>query len=79
MVGENLYTIAAVAKRVGVHADTLRRWVKSGKVPEPNRDRNDWRLFTEEEVQEVIKFATAMKPSPRTLQSRLFKERSSAS
>ena len=43
---DRFFTIAEVAKRVGVHADTLRRWVKTGKIPEPSRDRNDWRVFT---------------------------------
>ncbi|RKX25615.1 MAG: hypothetical protein DRP46_11750 [Candidatus Zixiibacteriota bacterium] len=69
---DKFYTIAEVAKRVGVHADTLRRWVKTGKIPEPSRDRNDWRVFTEEEVQDVERFAKMTKPSARVAQSTLF-------
>ena len=69
---DRLFTIAEVAKRVGVHADTLRRWVKTGKIPEPSRDRNDWRVFTEEEVQYVERFASATKPSAAVAQSSLF-------
>ncbi len=69
---DKFFTIAEVAKRVGIHADTLRRWVKTGKIPEPSRDRNDWRVFTEDEIQEIIRFANVTKPSVRVAQSTLF-------
>lgn len=72
MTQDKFFTIAEVAKRVGVHVDTLRRWVKTGKIAEPSRDRNDWRVFTEDEVQDVIRFANVTKPSARVAQSTLF-------
>ena len=68
---DKFYTIAEVAKRVGVHADTLRRWVKTGKIPEPSRDRNDWRVFTEAEVQHVERCANTTKPSAAVAQTSL--------
>lgn len=45
-----LYTTAEVAGRAGVHRDTLLRWLRDGKVPEPRRDARGWRVFTEVEA-----------------------------
>jgi len=68
MEEKKFYTITEVAKRVGVHADTLRRWVRTGRIPEPSRDRNDWRVFTEGEIQQIINFATFTKPSSGSME-----------
>ena len=48
---------ADVARLVGVHIDTLLRWLRTGLGPEPRRDRNGWRYFSEHEVQAVVAFA----------------------
>jgi len=51
------YTSAEIAKKIGIHKDTLLRWLKRGLVPEPKRDRHGWRIFTETEASTLIKFA----------------------
>lgn len=48
---------AQVARRAGVHRDTLLRWLREGRVPEPHRDRNGWRRFTDQEVARIERFA----------------------
>src|SRR5262245_33948951 len=48
---------AEVARRAGVHRDTLPRWLRAGLVPEPNRDRHGWRDFTPTEAARVAQFA----------------------
>ena len=69
--GESLST-AQVAERVGVHRDTLLRWLREGRIPEPHRDRNGWRKFTEQEVARIVGFAqtgqdgTSVEPGPLT-------------
>jgi site-specific DNA-methyltransferase (cytosine-N4-specific) len=40
-----------------VHKDTLLRWLRTGLVPEPRRDRHGWRKFTEEQARSVVAFA----------------------
>ena len=45
-----LYSTAQVAEKAGVHRDTLLRWLRDGKVPEPKRDVRGWRVFTEMEA-----------------------------
>ena len=46
-----------VAKAVGVSKRTLLRWLHEGKIPETVRDRNNYRLFTEEDVDRIREFA----------------------
>lgn len=48
-----------VARRAGVHRDTLLRWLRRGLVAEPRRDRNGWRLFSEAETDAVVAFANS--------------------
>lgn len=49
------YSTAQVAAKAGVHRDTLLRWLREGKVPEPQRDANNWRVFTETEATAIAR------------------------
>ena len=57
MARSDSLSTAQVARRVGVHRDTLLRWLREGRVPEPHRDRNGWRRFTDQEVVRIERFA----------------------
>ena len=46
-----------VASTVGIHKDTLLRWLRNELVAEPKRDRNGWRLFTHEETEAIKHYA----------------------
>jgi len=46
-----------VAKQVGVHKDTLLRWLRAGLVSEPGRDWRGWREFTNEQAEAIKRFA----------------------
>ena len=41
----------------GVHRDTLLRWLRERTVPEPQRDRHGWRIFTTQEAAAIAAFA----------------------
>ena len=41
----------------GVHRDTLLRWLRERRVPEPSRDRRGWRTFTVHEAAAVTDYA----------------------
>lgn len=58
------YTANQVAEAAGVSAKTLSRWSKAGKVPEPYRDRRGWRVFTEEDLRTIVRFATQLVAPP---------------
>ena len=46
----------------GVHRDTLLRWLRERRVPEPGRDRHGWRVFTVREAAAVTDFARGSEP-----------------
>ena len=52
-----------VAKAAGISKNTLLRWLKAGKVPEVARDRNGWRIFTEDDVARVKAYAERTTPA----------------
>lgn len=54
---DNTYRTREVAKMAGVHRDTLLRWLREGRVPEPARDRNNWRAFTLREAEAITQYA----------------------
>ncbi len=66
---------AQVAKLAGVHKDTLLRWLRQGLVPEPQRDRRGWRIFSSEDADKVNSVAehsasyTVDRPAARSLSS----------
>lgn len=61
---------AEVAKRAGVHKDTLLRWLRRGLVQEPRRDRHGWRYFTEDQVMDIVAFARSEAPVGPRLEER---------
>lgn len=55
---------AEVARRAGVHRDTLLRWLRRGLVREPDRDRHGWRTFSEAQARAVVAFAKSTSEVP---------------
>lgn len=54
MNGETYYRTNEVYHMIGISRTTLYRWLKQGILNEAeHRDRRGWRLFTEEEVNEM--------------------------
>ncbi len=53
LAGEPVFSIQEVAENVGVSKATLHRWLRRGRVAEPKRDRNGWRVFTAQEVEAI--------------------------
>ena len=51
------YSTSEVAAMAGVHRDTLLRWLRESKLPEPNRDRRGWRVFSAREATAIVDFA----------------------
>jgi excisionase family DNA binding protein len=55
--GLRVFTVSEVADLVGVHRTTLLRWIHARKVPDGKRDRNDWRMFSEAQVELIKDYA----------------------
>ena len=64
MDNRKIYRTKDAAARAGVVKDTILRWLRTGKVKEPNRDRNRWRAFSEEDIQAIVEFANQETPRP---------------
>jgi predicted site-specific integrase-resolvase len=50
-------TLSEAAKEIGISSITLKRWLLSGKVVEVARDRNGWRIFTNEDIERIKRYA----------------------
>ena len=57
------YTTQQVAQKAGVHKDTILRWLREGKIQEPHRNRNGWRVFSDSQVSEILNFANGSQGS----------------
>jgi len=73
MVHDRRYSTREVAEKAGVSKETILRWLRGGKVPEPDRDRNGWRIFTDEDLKEILRYKNRVVPGPKKSQGKLFK------
>lgn len=55
--GKRVYSRKEVATSCGVSAQTIRLWEDAKKIPASTRDENDYRYWTEEEVETIKVFA----------------------
>jgi excisionase family DNA binding protein len=44
---------AEAARRLGVHRSTLLRWFAERRIGEVRRDRNNWRVFTIDDLRRI--------------------------
>ena len=52
----NRMTVTEVAEVIGVVPRTILRWENSGKVNKAKRDWRGWRVYTEEDLEELKNF-----------------------
>jgi DNA-binding transcriptional MerR regulator len=50
-----LYKIKDLALRLDRSTLTIKRWEKQGLIPKARKDSRGWRVYTEEEVQAILK------------------------
>ena len=60
---KKILTTHQVAERAQVHRDTLLRWLRGGRVREPARNRNGWRIFTPAEAKAIVRYAQSSQES----------------
>jgi DNA-binding transcriptional MerR regulator len=58
---DNIYKTAEVAKRVGVHSNTVRLYEKLELIPKANRLPNGYRVFTDYHIEQFSLARTAFK------------------
>ena len=47
--------IGCLANELGVSTVTIKKWEREGKIPEARRNIWDHRVYTEKEIEEIIK------------------------
>ena len=52
---KKLYTISKAAEIIGVNKETLRRWDKNGKFTSSRHPINNYRVYSEEQVNNLVK------------------------
>jgi len=51
--GKLYYWTLEVCQEMCLSRSTILRWLKSGVIQEPIRDRRNWRIFSEEELDKI--------------------------
>jgi len=51
---------------VGIAPITLKRCLLDGRIDEVARDRNNWRVFSDEDVERIREYIGATRPSVKT-------------
>jgi DNA-binding transcriptional MerR regulator len=54
-MANKLYKIKDLALRLDRSILTIKRWEKQGLLPKARKDSRGWRVYTEAEVQEILK------------------------
>lgn len=70
--GQRFYKSSEVARLAGVHRLTLLRWIREGRLADVRRDRNGWRVFSEQETAAIIDFAKSVEVRTSPNQRLLF-------
>lgn len=53
-------TVTEVAEIIGISAKTVMRWEKMGKIRKPKRDWRGWRVYDDQDVEQIRNFHEAV-------------------
>ena len=53
-------TVTEVAELIGISAKTIMRWEKMGKIKKPKRDWRGWRVYDEQDLEQIKNFHEAV-------------------
>jgi len=56
MAVKGVYSTQEIADLVGVTKRCILNWLRDGKIPEPDRDRNQYRIWTQRELSQVLAY-----------------------
>jgi len=47
------YSTEAAALQLGISKSTLLRWIRDNRVKDVRRDRNNWRVFSDQDIKRI--------------------------
>jgi len=53
IAGQTYYRTSEVCTKTGISRATLFRWLKAGILEKSHRDRRGWRMFTEDDLNQI--------------------------
>lgn len=57
---QKLYNISELAEKLGITRQTIYQWIEKGWV-KPRRDYRDYPVFTQEDVENIIKWKKSLR------------------
>lgn len=58
------YTVTELAREVGLSPSTVRKMLREKRIPEPERDWRDYRVFNQRDVDRLRKIVSLTRPRP---------------
>ena len=55
-----IYNVTELAKKLGVHLQTVNYWIRKGWV-KPKRDYRNYPVFTEQDVKGIVKWRNTLR------------------
>jgi len=50
------YSTKQILERVQISRATLYKWLNEGKVPDVKRDRNNFRIFSDKDIKNILSY-----------------------
>lgn len=47
------YSTEAAASQLGISKSTLLRWIRDNRIKDVRRDRNNWRVFSDQDLKRI--------------------------
>lgn len=64
VMNNKTYTVTALAREVGLSPSTVRKMLREKRIPEPERDWRDYRVFNERDLHQLRALVSATTPRP---------------
>lgn len=58
----NYIRVKDVERMVDRDKNTLLRWEKEGKIPQPQKDSRGWRFYTQEDISRIRQYISKSNP-----------------
>lgn len=58
-----IYKTHEIAKITGVTVQTIYNWLRKDKIPEPERNYNGHRIFTNEDLKRILDYKNRVSPT----------------
>lgn len=58
------YTVTELAREVGLSPSTVRKMLREKRIPEPERDWRNYRIFNDRDLEQLRRIVSTTRPRP---------------